>query len=436
MDVFSPLEIISLVSVIIILFTSLVIGFSLVELPFKNYFKQLILGCIVASLLYRLGILVMDSASTLIFIYSLFILVSIIIIKSPVAQSLIAILLALTFNLAFIHLLADNLFTIALKVSNVSSDPLILIMFLIFLSLTNIFIAIVTFQKSPVLFPARWFNINILEEKQTALYRFHFIFIILILIAIDAFLYYTYTELTTLSVHFRLFLIAWTMIVCVLFLYFSKNIVLYNIERMQFSLDQTYQKDLHAFYNIIRSQRHDFNIHLTSIYGLIENHKYKEANVYIQDIVDETREINHLLPLYHPAIGSLLYTYKELAMQKNIQLKFQIEYDLKHMPCTVYEMNKIVGNLLENAIEAIDQGEVTVAIDKKYNQIMLSVANTIHPNAMDFEQMFTKGYTTKNDHEGIGLPAIQQMLIKYNGVIYPTIKGNQLMMTVSLPINQ
>lgn len=62
----------------------------------------------------------------------------------------------------------------------------------------------------------------------------------------------------------------------------------------------------------------------------------------------------------------------------------------------------------KNAIEAIDEGEITVAIDKKYNQIMLSVTNTIHLSTMDLEQMFTKGYTTKNNHEGIGLPAINK----------------------------
>ncbi|HLR14345.1 MAG TPA: GHKL domain-containing protein [Bacillota bacterium] len=420
----------------ITVFTSVIIGCSLVDDLKKDYVWRFIYVSLGMSVFHLMSMFVINETYTILLIYLLFIPIMMVSAKSRFSQTVIAMLLALTYNLLFIHVLADNLLDIALQVSTVTSDPLIQMMFSLFISLTNIFIVTVIYRKNPVLFPARWFNIQIMEEKQSTLYRLHFTFIILILIAINAFLFYTYMELPTLSIHFRLFLMGWSVIICALFLFFSKNIVLYNIERMQFSLDQTYQKDLQAFYTIIRSQRHDFNIHLTSIYGLIEHGKYEECNRYIEEIVEETRDINHLLPLHYPAIGSLLYTYKELAMQKGISLEFHILYDLKHMPCNIYEMNKILGNLLENAIEATDQGSISVHIDKQYNQIMLSVSNAIAEESIPLDEIFTQGFTTKEKHEGIGLPAIQQIIAKYNGVMYPSIEERQLMMTVRIPLHQ
>ena len=129
------------------------------------------------------------------------------------------------------------------------------------------------------------------------------------------------------------------------------------MERIQYTLDKEYQKDILAFYTIIRSQRHDFNIHLNSIYGLINNHEYEESRNYIEEVAEEARQINALLPLHHPAIGAMLSTLNIIAMKKGISLKFHLQDDLEEMPCTIYESNKILGNLINNAIEEIEQNK-------------------------------------------------------------------------------
>lgn len=436
MDFISTYGIDTLLRVAITVFTSIIIGCSLVDDLKKDNVWRYIYLSVGMSVFHLLSMYVINEMYAILLMYLLFIPIMVITAKSRISQTIISMLLALTYHLLVIHVLAYNLLGIALQVSAVTSDPLIQMMFSLFMSLTNIFIVTVIYRKNPVLFPARWFNIQIMEEKQATLYRLHFTFIILILIAINAFLFYTYIELPTFTIHFRLFLMGWSVVICALFLFFSKNIVLYNIERMQFALDQTYQKDLQSFFTIIRSQRHDFNIHLTSIYGLIEHGKYEECYRYIEEIVEDTRDINQLLPLHYPAIGSLLYTYKELAMQKGLSLEFHLLYDLKHMPCNIYEMNKVLGNLLENAIEATEQGSISVHINKQYEQIILSVSNPIDEESIQLNDLFTQGFTTKEKHEGIGLPAIQQIIEKYNGVMYPSIKERQFMMTVRIPLHQ
>src|SRR5699024_11397036 len=132
----------------------------------------------------------------------------------------------------------------------------------------------------------------------------------------------------------------------------------------------------------------------------------------------------------------MLYTYKELALQKGINIQFQIKDDLRTMPCNIYEMNKILGNLLQNAIEAVDSGTVEVTIAKRFDQIIVSVANQINLDHLKLEDMFSHGFSTKSTHEGIGLPTIQNIISKFNGVMYPEIIDDRLIMNVHIPLLQ
>lgn len=197
-----------------------------------------------------------------------------------------------------------------------------------------------------------------------------------------------------------------------------------------------YQTDLQSFHHIIRSQRHDFNIHLNTLYELIHNEKFDESHQYIQKVVQEVRYINELLPLHDPEIGALLYTYKELALQKGINLKFNINDNLRTIPCNIYEMNKILGNLLQNAIKAEDSDIIEVTTAKEYDQITLSVANTFKGDTTQLETMFLHGFSMKSKHKGIRLPTIQNIISKFNGVMYPEIKGEQLIMHVHISLIQ
>jgi len=436
MDWFSQIGVYSILSIGVIISTSLLIGFSLVEVNIKQKTKKIVLLSYIASLIYYLSTFLLDDTLILIALYLGFIPIVIYYFKVPFLQSVLSILLALTFNLTIIHLLAYNLFDMSLKISNVPNDPVITIAFNTFLIFTNVFISLIIYYKAPVLFPNRWFNIKIVEESQSNLLKLHVFFITLILVAIDLFLYFTFVELPVLRMPFRIFVMLWGIIICCIFLLFSKRIVVYNMERMQFSLDKVYQKDLQSFYHMIRSQRHDFNIHLNTIYGLIQGKKFNETNEYIHKIVKEARDINELLPLHHPEIGALLYTYKELALQKGIHIQFQIKDDLRTMPCNIYEMNKILGNLLQNAIEAVNNGTIEVTIAKRYDQITVSVANQINMDQLKLEDMFSHGFSTKATHEGIGLPTIQNIISKFNGVMYPEIIDDRLIMNVHIPLIQ
>ena len=60
-------------------------------------------------------------------------------------------------------------------------------------------------------------------------------------------------------------------------------------------------------------------------------------------------------------------------------------------------------------------------------------------NYIDIEKNITRnifdiGYTTKKNHEGLGLPMIQKILLKYNGVIYSEILDKEISFIVRIPV--
>ena len=115
-------------------------------------------------------------------------------------------------------------------------------------------------------------------------------------------------------------------------------------------------------------------------------------------------------------------------------------YDnLKSMPCSVYEMNKILGNLIQNAIDELKEKnennpKIDVDISKERGSIIVKVTNSTSLLENEIKNIFKVGYTTKRQHEGLGLPMVQKILNKYNGIIYSEILDKEISFIVRIPI--
>nr|WP_243190580.1 GHKL domain-containing protein [Clostridium gallinarum] len=102
-------------------------------------------------------------------------------------------------------------------------------------------------------------------------------------------------------------------------------------------------------------------------------------------------------------------------------------------------MNKILGNLIQNAIDELQNEsqnnlKIDVDISKERESIVLKVKNSTNSEKECIKSIFDIGYTTKKNHEGLGLPMIQKILLKYNGVIYSEILDNEISFIVRIPV--
>ena len=218
-----------------------------------------------------------------------------------------------------------------------------------------------------------------------------------------------------------------------------KSILSQMQEHLENILDKQYQKELLGFMQLIRSQRHDFNFHMQTVYGMITKEQYNACKDYIHSMLSTVQSSNSLLPLADPAVSALLNTFQEMAAQKGLRLEVEIHDNLGRIPCSVYEINTILGNLIQNAIDELDiyttgSRVIHLLIIKRGNYNMIKVTNECHHLPEEMENLFKPGFTTKPSHEGLGLANATKIAEKYGGLVYPEFEGTKIHMIARIPM--
>ena len=211
-------------------------------------------------------------------------------------------------------------------------------------------------------------------------------------------------------------------------------------ERIENIIDKQYQAELLNFMQVIRSQRHDFNFHTQTICGMIESGRFDECRAYVQSMLQTVKSTNDILPLYHPAASALLNTFREMALQKGLQMDIEIHDNLQFISTGVYETNTILGNLLQNAIDElelhpeIESRTIHVLIMKRGRNNILKVSNECHLAPEEMSKIFLPGFTTKKSHEGLGLANALRIAEKYDGTVYPEFEGRSVHFIARIPM--
>lgn len=182
---------------------------------------------------------------------------------------------------------------------------------------------------------------------------------------------------------------------------------------------------------ILQSQRHEYARHIQMLQALVELEKIDEAKQYINGIAESYWPDYEFYYVDNPALAALLNTKKALAEDLAIDFAFAVKCELKDLDIPPWDLCSIIGNLLDNAIEAAIQDEhPRVAIefmyaDDAYLIYIFNNGSSIPPEA----QMFTPSFTTKGSScRGYGLYLTKKLIDQYNGEIKitPLKKGTKV----------
>lgn len=198
-----------------------------------------------------------------------------------------------------------------------------------------------------------------------------------------------------------------------------------------------YRNDMQTYMSVIRSQRHDYNFHVQTLHGLLLQKDYKGCEAYLDELLQDSMEMNQLLPLADAAVSALILSFRSKALQSGISMEIMIENDLSQIATNVYETNKVIGNLLQNAIDETEKLTdksygIKLSILKRGEFCIISVGNKTRKERPMDDYRF--GHSSKEGHEGIGIASIQALAARYAGVVYSRMEGDIIFFIAKLPL--
>lgn len=198
---------------------------------------------------------------------------------------------------------------------------------------------------------------------------------------------------------------------------------------------EEYNHSLRVLHDSVRSFKHDFDNMVTTIGGYIKTNDMDGLEKYYSELVDDSERVNNLYILNpevvnNDGIYNLLTKKYHEADSRDIKVNITFLLDLNTLNMKIYEFARILGILLDNAIEASSECEEKIINlifrdDRKNHTQLIIVENTYADKTVDTEKIFEKGISGKENHTGLGLWKVRKIVNKNQNVVLRTIKDDK-----------
>ncbi|MGL4848326.1 MAG: GHKL domain-containing protein [Clostridium sp.] len=111
------------------------------------------------------------------------------------------------------------------------------------------------------------------------------------------------------------------------------------------------------------------------------------------------------------------------AQSLGLNIILDIPGDIEVLNLKIIDLSRILGILLDNAIEGAgitESKKIGVGIFNKENELNIIIENSFKDEGMYLYEMLVEGKSTKGDGRGIGLTIVNEILSKYNNVVLDT----------------
>lgn len=191
----------------------------------------------------------------------------------------------------------------------------------------------------------------------------------------------------------------------------------------------------------LRVQAHEFMNRLHVILGLVHTAQYEHLSRYIADITHhfqmEVGAVSRLVK--EPVLAGFLLSKLSYARERDVQLEIHGDVPLPTLdpPSTISEIVTILGNLIDNAFEAVE-GRESKQIDILFAYDGAMMTFSVRDNGSDIpddveQHMYEKGFSTKGEYRGYGLYLVQQSIERLHGVLAHERVDGWTIFTVRLP---
>lgn len=165
--------------------------------------------------------------------------------------------------------------------------------------------------------------------------------------------------------------------------------------------------------------RHDLKHHMMALAGYAEKEEFTELKEYLKKYMDKSGKEEYISLCSNSAVDSILHHYLDRADRAGIKTSVKSE-TLKTLPCHESDVCVILGNLLENALEAcFRQTEherfinVTLSTGNQ-NMVAIQITNS---GSTDIRRSGDDFLSAKRDYAsvGMGIASIRKITDKCRG---------------------
>ena len=198
---------------------------------------------------------------------------------------------------------------------------------------------------------------------------------------------------------------------------------------------EEYNHSLEILYDKVRGFKHDFDNIISTFNGYLENNDLEGAKKYFAEVKKDckiTTDLSILDPrtINNPGIYSLLNNKYFKATNMNINMSIDFFLNLETVNINFYKFSRLLGILLDNAIEAASQCDnkiirVSFRRENKNPRDVVLIENTYVDKSVDIDKIFDKGVSGKDDHSGIGLWEVRNYVKRTDNLNLFTSKNDE-----------
>lgn len=195
-----------------------------------------------------------------------------------------------------------------------------------------------------------------------------------------------------------------------------------TITRKDLAYAEEYNKSLKILYDKVKGFKHDFDSIVSSLNGYIEQNDMNGLKQYFSEVKKDCKIADDLAlinprTINNPGIYSLLNN--EYAKASALGINFELEFflNLNELEINIYFFSRILGVLLDNAIEAAENSKekfvkISFIRENVNGRAVITIENSYSNKNIDLANIFKKGITSKECHAGLGLWEVKRYVNK------------------------
>ena len=201
-----------------------------------------------------------------------------------------------------------------------------------------------------------------------------------------------------------------------------------QLEDFQDSVLKKQRDEVQNIYQTMRAWRHDYHNHIQSVKALLSMGRQAELSEYLDNLEKDLDSIDIAIRTGNVGLDAILSSKVSIARKNNIEVNCTAKVP-QNLKITDVHLCAIVGNLMDNAIEACEKMRcgancadpekavprfIRVYIGLFKSQLYISVTNSTKETK---RRRVTELVTSKLGEHGFGLRRIDKIVEHYDGYV-------------------